>query len=103
MTKIPPVFARREAAEAIAIQALAYLGGDPDRLSRFLALSGLDVADLRTAATQPGFLAGILDHFATDEGLLTAFADEAGIAPGDVGRAHAELTRGIAPDQRDEP
>lgn len=103
MTKIPPVFARFEAAEAIAVQALAYLGSDPDRLARFLALSGLDVADLRAAAAQPGFLAGVLDHFLADEALLTAFADEMGIAPVDVGRAHADLTGGTVLNQRNLP
>ena len=103
MTKIPPVSARREAAEAIAVQALVYLGGDPDRLSRFLALSGIEAADLRAAAAQPGFLVGVLDHLAADEALLTAFAEEAGILPGDVGRAYAELTGGTTPGQRDMP
>lgn len=103
MTKIPPVSARREAAETIAIQALAYLGSDPDRLVRFLALSGIEAADLRTAAAQPGFLAGVLDHLAADEALLTAFADEAGIPPTDVSRAHAELTGATMPDVRNMP
>ena len=30
--------ADREAAESLAIQALTYLAGEPDRLGRFLAL-----------------------------------------------------------------
>ena len=94
MTKIPPTAARREAAEAIAIQALGYLAGDPERLGRFLALSGLEGTDIRAAAAQPGFLAGVLDHVAGDEALLTAFAGEAGIGPAEVARAHAELTGG---------
>jgi hypothetical protein len=95
LTKIPPIQTRREAAEAIAIQALAYLAGEPERLGRFLALSGLEATDIRAAAAQPGFLAGVLDHIAGDEVLLTAFASEAGIGPAEVARAHAELTGGV--------
>jgi hypothetical protein len=91
LTKIPPISAHREAAEAVAIQALAYLAGDGERLTRFLALSGLDVSEIRVAATQPGFLAGVLDHIASDEALLTAFAADAGLAPAEVGKAHAQL------------
>jgi hypothetical protein len=101
LTKIPPISARREAAEAIAVQALAYLASDPDRLGRFLALSGLDVAEIRAAAAQPGFLAGVLDHIAGDEALLTAFAEDLGIAPAEVGKAHTELASGGR--QRDVP
>lgn len=95
MTKIPPKSARREAAEAIAVQALAYLAGDEERQARFLALSGLEATDIRVAATQPGFLPGVLDHIASDETLLTAFADELGIPPAEVSKAHAELTGGV--------
>ena len=49
----------REAAEALGIQALAYLAGDPERLGRFLALSGLGPETIRAAAHDPGFLAGV--------------------------------------------
>ena len=95
MSKITPISARREAAEAIAIQALAYLAGDEERFARFLALSGADASDIRAAAAQPGFLAGVLDHVASDESLLTAFAGEIGVPPADVAKAHAELTGGV--------
>ena len=101
MNKIPPPNSRQQAAEAIAIQALGYLAEDDERLGRFLALSGLDAGEIRAAATQPGFLAGVLDHVAGDETLLVAFAEHLGIAPTEVGRAHAELTGGHW--QRDVP
>jgi len=101
LTKIPPKSGRRDAAESIAVQALAYLAADEERLGRFLALSGLETADIRAAASQLGFLAGVLDHIASDEALLTGFAQEIDLGPTDVMRAHAELTGGVW--QRDVP
>lgn len=68
-----------EAAELLAIDALGFLAGEPEALSRFLALTGIDPAMLRTAAADPGFLAGVLDYFLSDEPLLLAYAAHAGI------------------------
>ena len=81
----------REAAEALAIQALNFLATEPARLSRFLALSGLDPAAIRAAAAESGFLAGVLAHLGEDEALLVAFAAEAGVTPADVDRARRLL------------
>jgi len=63
----------REAAEALAVEALTYLASDPERIERFLALSGLSPENLRAAAASPGFLAAVLAHLAQDEGLLLDF------------------------------
>ena len=73
--------AARQAAEALAIEALAFLADDPDRLGDFLSLSGLSPDDVRGAASEPGFLAGVLDHLRGDERLLLAFAQAAGVRP----------------------
>src|ERR1700753_163161 len=53
-----PSYRSYEAAEALAIQALNFLATDPARLSRFLALSGLDPASIRAAAGESGVLGG---------------------------------------------
>ncbi len=45
-------------AQAMAIEALAFLGGSPERLTRFLEVSGLSPETLRAAARSPGFFAG---------------------------------------------
>jgi hypothetical protein len=82
----------REAAEAIAIQALSYLAGQPDELGRFLALTGISPQQLRAAAAQPGFLAGVLEHLGSDEALLRAFADESHIDPVEIVRARMILS-----------
>jgi hypothetical protein len=77
----------RDDAEALALAALDFLGREGERIGRFVALSGLDPGDLRKAATEPGFLPGVLDYVAGDEALLVAFAEETGIAPERIGEA----------------
>jgi len=83
-----------EAAEALAIQALNFLATEPERLGRFLALSGLGPESIRTAAAESGFLAGVLAHLGEDEKLLVAFAAEAGVTPAEVDRARRLLAGG---------
>jgi hypothetical protein len=77
----------REAAETLAVQALAFIAEEPRALSRFLGATGLAAEQIRAAARQPRFLAGVLEHMLTDEPLLVAFAESAGIDPGEVVRA----------------
>jgi hypothetical protein len=81
-----------EGAETVAIDALGFLAAEPERLARFLALSGLGPHNLRQAAVSPGFLAAVLDHLAADEPLLLAFAAAQGISPAAVIRARDTLS-----------
>jgi hypothetical protein len=77
----------REAAETLAVQALAFLAEEPDRLAGFLGATGLTPDRIRESASQPDFLIGVLEHMLADESLLVAFADSAGINPADIARA----------------
>jgi hypothetical protein len=86
-----PVRQNREAAEMLAIQALGFIAGDPERLARFLNATGIEAADIRAAAREPRFLAGVLEHMLTDESLLLDFAADAGIDPSLVARAKCTL------------
>jgi len=81
----------RKAAEMLAIKALAFIGEDPRALARFLDISGIPAREIRTASREPGFLAGVLAHMLSDEKLLVAFADSAGIDPAAVTRAAGAL------------
>jgi hypothetical protein len=81
-----------EAAEQLAIQALTFIASDPTQLGRFLALTGIGPAEIRDAAREPGFLAGVLDHVAGDERLVVAFAADAGVEPDQVAEARAALS-----------
>ena len=91
----------RAAAEALAVQALAFLAAEPERLGRFLALSGIGPQALRTAAAEPDFLAGVLEHITGDERLLLDFAAHVQIKPPAVMRAAAAL--GVSTWERDVP
>jgi len=87
-----------EAAETVALQALAYVVGDAAARERFLALSGTDPAHLRTQAGNAAFLAGVLDFVLADEALLVAFCAAAEIAPDAPQHARACLPGAIPAD-----
>jgi len=94
MAKRPEV--TRDSAEMLAIQVLNFLAEDPERLSRFLAFSGIEAQSLRDAAREPNFLLGVLDHLAGDERLLTEFAAQSELTPEVVIRAR-DLLAGAPP------
>jgi len=82
----------RDDAETIALQALAYLADDPQRLTRFLALTGTDAGELRTQVNSSDFQVAILDYMMSDESLLLTFCQESGIDPTVFASAHALLS-----------
>jgi hypothetical protein len=75
-------------AEALAVEALAFLGAEPERLHRFLALSGVTVDRLRASAAVPGFLGAVLGYVTSDDDLLTTFAAETGRDPASIAKTH---------------
>ncbi|HUL89971.1 MAG TPA: DUF3572 domain-containing protein [Pseudolabrys sp.] len=84
----------REQAEGLAIQALTFIAGDGDRLGRFLAVTGIGPAEIRSAAREPGFLTGVLEYMASDDRLIAAFANETGLDPADIDRSRVALAGG---------
>ncbi|WP_321503069.1 DUF3572 domain-containing protein [Breoghania sp.] len=85
-------------AEGIAVEALSFVAADQDHLGRFLAFSGLGPNTLRDAATEPGFLAGVLEFLMSDETLLLAFTENARIRPTVIAIAHFRLVGSIDDD-----
>src|SRR5262249_36350748 len=53
---------RQAGAGGLAVAALGFIAAEPERLGRFLALSGIGPDSIRAAAREPQFLAGVLDH-----------------------------------------
>ena len=84
----------RERAEGLAIQALAFIADDGERLGRFLAVTGIGPGEIRAAARETGFLAGVLEYMASDERLIAAFAAENSLNPSDIDRSRAALAGG---------
>src|SRR5262249_21286853 len=92
---------RQAAAEGLAVAALGFIAGEPERLGRFLALSRIGPASLRAAPRGPPILPRVLDPLTSDERLLLAFATENNIDPEAVMRARDVLA---GPDwERDTP
>jgi hypothetical protein len=76
-----------EKAEILALEALAWLAGQHDGITRFLAASGLEAADLRRAAGDRDFLASLLDFLLANEALLLEFCRDASISPQSIHKA----------------
>jgi hypothetical protein len=78
----------------LAIQALAFIAEEPERLGLFVSASGLAPDRIRDAAREPDFLVGVLEHMLSDENLLIAFASSAGINPAEIAQARDALGKG---------
>lgn len=88
-------------ATALAFSALAFLAEDAQRLSRFLALTGIGPEVLRGVAESPDIQLGVLDHVLADESLLLVFTASKGLEPATISTARQILARahGVAPHQ----
>jgi hypothetical protein len=89
---IRPGVLGRDEAERIAVAALSYLAADHERLTRFLDVTGLHPGEIRSAATEPGFLAAVLDHLCGDDALIVGLAAELGVRPERVAGARRVLS-----------
>jgi hypothetical protein len=81
----------RQVAEIVAIQALSFIAGEPERLGAFLAETGIGPETLRTAAADPRFLASVLDFVMRDDATVKAFADASQLHPTNIAAAHQAL------------
>ena len=79
-------------AETVAINALAFIAGEPELLDRFLALTGLDPAEIRQSACEPGFLAGVLDFLMDHESFLIVYATSINRPPERIKEARESLS-----------
>ena len=82
------------AAEDIGVAALGFVASDPALLPRFLALSGIEASQVRQAAREPGFLAGVLHFVLAHEPTLAAFCAQHGADPLHVSAAARALPFG---------
>lgn len=81
----------REVAEIVAVQALGFIAGDPERLGLFLSESGIGPETLRSAAADPRFLASVLDFVMRDDRTVTAFASSSELHPTTIAAARQAL------------
>ena len=86
-----------EEAVGIGQEALIWLAGQPELLSRFLEASGLAPGELRGSAADPAFLGFVLEFVLGADANVVAFATDAGLRPGDPARARSVLAGGDPP------
>ena len=84
----------QEAAETLALRALAWLVGNEEILPLFLGATGSSAADLRARAADPDVLVSMLDFLLMDDAWVMAFCDAAGYRYGDPGAARQALPGG---------
>ncbi|MFK5998436.1 MAG: DUF3572 domain-containing protein [Rhodobacterales bacterium] len=66
----------QDQAEVIAMQALAWLSGQEDLILTFLGATGADLDDLRRRASDPEFLASVMDFILMDDDWVKMFCDQ---------------------------
>ena len=88
---------RADAAETLALRALAWAAADGAALAEFLTRSGLELHDLRARAADPELLAAFLDFLLTGDKMLEALCAAEGLDPAQIHAARRALP-GQAPD-----
>jgi hypothetical protein len=70
-----------ERAEILSLEALGWLAGDEDGLTRFLSLSGTDIGALRDAAGNRDTLLAVVEFLLTQEDMVLRFCEAVEIEP----------------------
>lgn len=85
--------ATNDAATSLALQALAATIADARRAERLLALTGLEVDELRQRADDPAILAAVIGFLESHEPDLIDVAEAIGSSPAKLVAARAALER----------
>lgn len=87
-----------DAAETLALKALAWIVARDDIAAGLLASSGVGMADVGARAGDPEFLGFVLDFLLSSEDTLLEFCNDAGVPPDAPSRARAALPGGDLPN-----
>ncbi len=66
----------QDQAELVALQALGWLSAQDDLLMTFIGATGSDLDDVRKRASDPEFLASVMDFILMDDDWVRVFCDE---------------------------
>jgi hypothetical protein len=89
---------QHDSAEILAIRVLGWLIAQPDELGAFLNQSGIDTGQIAAMASEPTFLAAVLDFLLEADVRVIAFCDDQGLNYGEIGQARARLPGGDLPN-----
>ncbi len=85
-------------AETIALQALAWLAADDELLPVFLGSTGASLQELGGCASDPAFLASVLEFLTMDDRWVVAFCEASGIGCEEPMQARQVLPGGGLPN-----
>ena len=89
---------QQDRAEEIALHALGWLAGNEELLPVFMNASGAGADDLRAGASDPAFLAAVLDFLLMDDAWVVACCDALGQGYETLMRARQALPGGSLPN-----
>ena len=89
---------QQEIAETGALQVLGWLAGKEDLLPVFLSASGASAEDLRTRASEPAFLASVLDFVLMDDEWVLDCAGALDMPPERIAVMRQALPGGALPN-----
>ena len=89
--KSPSTAQQSPEIQEITILLLGFLAGDDERLSRFIALTGIDPMSIRSSLDDPAFRLAMMDHLFEDESLLLSFCAEIGMDPARLVKIHERM------------
>lgn len=72
---------RQDIAQTVALRALGWIAADDEVFGAFLGASGASVAEVRAGASDPAFLASVLDFLLLRDEWVLGFAESAAISP----------------------
>lgn len=87
-----------EMAQILALRALGFIASDEMALRTLLTQTGLTADEIRAAAAESEFQAGVLDFLTRHEELLVSFCESEEITPIDITKAHQALA-GAEPER----
>lgn len=83
-----------DAAETLALRALAWIAASDDLLPVFLGSTGATEAEVRERAEDPVFLGAVLDFLMMDDAWVIGFCDHAALPYERIMEARAALPGG---------
>ncbi len=89
---------RQETAETVALKALTWMLEQDEIMQLFLAETGASMSDLTAVASEPQFLASVLDFLMLDDMTVIAACDAIGLPHDGLMQARASLPGGVVPD-----
>ena len=88
---------QEEAAQTVALQALGWIAANDELFPVFLSATGASLTDLRSRATDPLFLAAVLDFLMQEDAWVLDFCHQNGLPPITLQSARAALPGGALP------